>query len=411
MTRTVAVTGIGMTTSLGPDVSTTWTAALAGKSGIRPLDTDWDEAYGLTVMFAGSIAGDPAAVLSRQESRRLDPSVQFALIAAREAWADAGSPDVDPERLATVVATGIGGVWTFLNSWDTIRERGARRVLPTSVPMLIPNAAAAYLSMEFGAKAGAHTPVSACAAGAEGIAQGADLIRLGRADVVIAGGTDSSIHPCTIAGFAAMQAMSTRNDDPQGASRPYDVTRDGFVMAEGAGIVILENAERARARGALIYAYVAGSGITTDAFHIAAPDPSGEQQAAAMTKAMADADLSPTDVVHINAHATSTPVGDMIEAAAVVAALGEDTTAVVSATKSMTGHTLGAAGAIESILTILALRDRQAPPTINVDQPEPGLAIDLVRNTPRPLPTGQIAAINNSFGFGGHNVAVAFTSA
>jgi 3-oxoacyl-[acyl-carrier-protein] synthase II len=407
----VVITGVGATTPLGGDAVSTWEAALAGKSGIRTLDNDWAEKYGIPVAFAGTLAVPAADTLSRPETKRMDPSAQYAMVAAREAWADAGAPEIDGERLGAVVASGIGGIWTLLDGWDTVREKGARRVLPMTVPMLMPNSPAANVSIEFGARAGVHAPVSACASGAEAIAYGIQMIRSGRADVVIAGGTEAVVHPMPISAFAAMKALSTRNDDPAGASRPYDVTRDGFVLSEGAGVVVLENAEHARARGAKVYGRLAGYGMTGDAHHIAAPEPTGVGQTAAMRQAMSDADVVATDIVHVNAHATSTNVGDMIEVRGIRAVLGADADHVrLSATKSMTGHLLGAAGALETIFAVLALRDRVAPPTINVTQPEPDLDLDLVRDAPRELPDGQIAAINNSFGFGGHNVALVVTS-
>jgi 3-oxoacyl-[acyl-carrier-protein] synthase II len=332
------------------------------------------------------------------------------LIATREAWADAGTPDVDPERLGVVVASGIGGVWTLLSAYDTLKEKGPRRIFPLTVPMLMPNGPAAAVELELGARAGAHTPVSACASGAEAMAYGADMIRSGRADVVAAGGTEAAIHPLPIAGFAAMQALSTRNDAPQIASRPYDTARDGFVLGEGAAVVVLEAEEYARARGARIYAELVSAGLTADAHHIA--DPEGTGAARAMRLALEGGDLSVADLVHINAHATSTPVGDVAEVQAIEAVLGRDVEHVaVSATKSMTGHMLGAAGAIEGIFTILALHHRTAPPTINLDDLDPGVTIDVVRKDPRPLGDGDLVALNNSFGFGGHNVAVAFRSA
>ena len=408
----VVITGLGATTPLGGDVPSTWDAALAGKSGIRTLDNDWADRYEIPVRFAGTLAQAASEVLSRPETKRMDPSAQYAIVAAREAWADAGSPEIDGERLGAVVASGIGGIWTLLDGWDTVREKGARRVLPMTVPMLMPNSPAANVSIEFGARAGVHAPVSACASGAEAIAYGVQMIRSGRADVVIAGGTEAVVHPMPISAFAAMKALSTRNDDPAGASRPYDVTRDGFVLSEGAGIVVLESADHARARGAKVYGRLAGYGMSGDAHHIAAPEPTGAGQTAAMRRAMSDADVVAQDVVHINAHATSTNVGDMIEVRGIRAVLGADADHVrLSATKSMTGHLLGAAGALETILSVLALRDRLAPPTINVTQPEPELDLDLVRDQPRELPDGQIAAINNSFGFGGHNVALVVSSA
>ena len=407
----VVITGLGATTPLGGDVDTTWTAALAGRSGVRTLDNDWAEKYGMSVSFAGSILVPAADILTRQETKRMDPSAQYAMIAAREAWADAGSPEVDGDRLGTVVGSGIGGVWTMLSAWDTIQEKGARRALPMTVPMLMPNSPAANLSIEFGARAGAHATVSACASGAEAIAYGVQMIRSGRADVVIAGGTEAAVHPMPISSFAAMKALSTRNDDPAGASRPYDITRDGFVMGEGAGIVVLESEAHAAGRGARVLARISGIGMSSDGYHIAAPEPTGTGQTTAMREALDDAGLSTRDVVHVNAHATSTPVGDMIEARAIRALFGGDVDRMtLSATKSMTGHLLGAAGAVETILTVLALRDRTAPPTINVTQPEPDLGLDLVCDVPRALPAGPLAAINNSFGFGGHNVALVLTS-
>ncbi len=407
----VLITGLGATTPLGGDVPSTWDAALAGKSGVRTLDNDWADTYGIPVRFAGTVAVPAAEVLSRPETKRMDPSAQYAIVAAREAWADAGSPELDGDRLGAVVASGIGGIWTMLDGWDVVREKGARRVLPMTVPMLMPNSPAANVSIEFGARAGVHAPVSACASGAEAIAYGVQMIRSGRADVVIAGGTEAAVHPMPISAFAAMKALSTRNDDPAGASRPYDVTRDGFVLSEGAGVVVLENAEHARARGAKVYGRLAGYGMSGDAHHIAAPEPTGVGQTAAMGRALRDAGITPLDVVHINAHATSTSVGDMIEVRGIRAVLGPDADHVrLSATKSMTGHLLGAAGAMETILSVLALRDRTAPPTINVTQPDPELDLDLVRDERRELPGGQIAAINNSFGFGGHNVALVVTS-
>ncbi|UNX53510.1 beta-ketoacyl-ACP synthase II [Georgenia sp. TF02-10] len=406
---TVVVTGLGTTNPLGGDVASTWSAALAGKSGVHTLENDWAERYGLPVDFAAEVAVKPADVLPRPELRKMDPSAQYAVIAAQEAWADAGSPEVPGERLGAVVATGIGGVWTILDAWDVVKEKGARRVMPLTVPMLMANSSVANVSVRFGAKAGAHAPVSACASGAEAVAYGVEMIRSGRADVVIAGGTEAAIHPMPLASFAKMQALSTRTEDPEGASRPYDVARDGFVMGEGAGVVVLESAEHAAARGARVHATLAGVGLSADAYDIAPPDPTGGGQERAMRAALTDSGLAADDVVHVNAHATSTPAGDGVEADAIARVLGES--AAVSATKSMTGHLLGGAGALELVLTVLAVRERTAPPTINVTDPEPGLRIDLVRDAPRDLPAGPVAALNNAFGFGGHNVALLVTSA
>ena len=408
--RRVVVTGLGSTTPLGGDVPSTWEAALAGRSGARTLTEEWVARYELPVTFAAQVAVPPTDVLPKHEARKLDPSGQYAMVASREAWADAGSPDVDPERLGAVVATGIGGVWTLLSAYDTLRERGPRRVGPMTVPMLMPNGAAGAVALDLGARAGAHSPVSACASGAEALAYAVDMIRAGRADVVVAGGTEAAIHPLPISGFAAMKALSSRNDTPDTASRPYDTSRDGFVLGEGAACVVLEPEEHARARGARVYAEIVSSGLTSDAHHIAAPDPVGLGATRAIRHAMESGDVGADELVHVNAHATSTPAGDVAEAAALRAALGDRAGEVlVSATKSMTGHLLGAAGAVESILTILALYHRTAPPTINVTDLDPNVDLDVVLDKPRELPQG--AALNNSFGFGGHNVALVFRSA
>jgi 3-oxoacyl-[acyl-carrier-protein] synthase II len=405
----VVVTGLGATTPIGGTVAETWSALLAGRSGVKRLDYDWVES--LPVQIAAPVAVEPAEVLARPEVKRNDRAGQFALIAAREAWEDAGRPDVDPERLGVVVASGIGGVTTLLSAYDTLKEKGPRRVLPLTVPMLMPNGPAAAVGLDLGARAGVHTTVSACASGAEGIGYAADMIRTGRADVVVAGGVEAAIHPLPIAGFAAMQALSTRMDEPERASRPYDKGRDGFVLGEGGGIVVLESEAHASARGATIYAEVLATGITSDGHHIAAPDPSGTQAARAMRLAVESSGLSLDDLVHINAHATSTPVGDVAEAEAIRIALGDATEHVcISATKSMTGHLLGGAGAVEGIATILALHHRLAPPTINLDDPDDDVHLDVVSGEPRKLRDGYIAALNNSFGFGGHNVAQAFAT-
>jgi 3-oxoacyl-[acyl-carrier-protein] synthase II len=413
MSRTpVVVTGIGATTPLGGDVASTWANMIAGKSGIRPIEADW--AKPLPSRIAGQLVVEPSEVLDRVEARRLDRFCQVGLIAANEAWQDAGfgfgeDNPVDRERLATSIGTGIGGMHTLLGQWDIHKEKGMRRVSPLTVPMLMGNAAAAQVSLRIGARAGAHTPISACATSNEAIALGLDLIRLGRADVVVAGGAESVIHPMPINAFSQMQATSRRNDEPELASRPFDRDRDGFVLGEGAAIFVLETLEHARARGARIYGELAGAGTTSDAFDIVQPDPSGLSQGRAMKLALREAELEPGDIVHVNAHATSTPTGDPAEATSIRYALGEDTQAVVTSTKSMTGHLLGGAGALESLATLLALYHRVVPPTINLDNPEPGLGIDIA-TTARDLPAGDLAGINNSFGFGGHNVAVAFTN-
>jgi 3-oxoacyl-[acyl-carrier-protein] synthase II len=410
----IVVTGLGATTPIGGDVPTTWDAALAGRSGARTLTQDWVAELEIPVTFAASVAVDPSEQISRVETRRLDPSGQYALAASREAWADAGRPEIEPERLGVVIATGIGGVWTLLSAYDTLKEKGPRRVFPLVVPMLMPNGPAAAVGIDLGARAGVHTPVSACASGAEAIAYAVDMIRSGRADVVVAGGTEAAIHPLPISGFAAMQALSLRNDSPETASRPYDVSRDGFVLGEGAAVIVLETEEHAKARGARIYAEIAGAGLTSDAHHIAAPEPEGAGAGRAMKMALESAGAVPADVVHLNAHATSTPIGDTAEAKAIRLALGSSTDDVaVSATKSMTGHLLGAAGALESIFTILAVYHRLAPPTINVEDLDPEIDLDVIRKEPRVIGQEgqQLVALNNSFGFGGHNVALVVRSA
>lgn len=407
---TVVVTGIGATSPLGGDVDSTWKALLAGESGVTTLEHDWVEKYDLPVTFAGQGKVKAEEVLERQEFKRLDPSAQLALISAREAWADAGAPDIAPERILVDYATGIGGLWTLLDGWDTLREKGPRRVLPMTIPMLMPNAAAAAVSMALGGKGGARTVVSACASGTESIANAYEHLQLGLADVVVAGGTEAVIHPMPIAAFAAMQALSKRNDDPARASRPYDVDRDGFVLGEGAATIILETKEHAEARGAKIYAELAGGGITSDSYHITAPDPQGLGASRAVLAALAQAGATPEDVTHINAHATSTPVGDIAEFHALKAVFGDRVESIpVSATKAATGHLLGGTGALEAVFTILAIHERTAPPTINLENQDEQIPLDVV-TSPRDLGSGPQLAVSNSFGFGGHNAVVAFRS-
>ena len=409
MTRRVVVTGLGATTPLGADVDSTWAALIAGKSGVRLLTEDWREL--LPVHFAARVHTEPADQMERVEIRRLDRSEQFALVASREAWKDAGTPEVDKERLGVVIASGIGGVITLLDQYDNLKEKGARGVSPHTVPMLMPNGPAANVGLELQAKAGVHTPVSACASGAEAIGYALEMIRTNRADIIVSGGVEAAIHQLPMAGFAAMKALSTRNDAPERASRPYDRDRDGFVLGEGGGILILEEYEHAKARGAKIYCELVGQGLSSDGYHIAAPDPEGAGVQRAIKFALADAKLSTKDIVHLNAHATSTPAGDVAEANALRLALGSDIDHVaVSATKSMTGHLLGGAGAIESVFIVKALQERLAPPTINIENLDPAVTVDVVRDQARALPAGQIAALNDSFGFGGHNVVLAFAT-
>jgi 3-oxoacyl-[acyl-carrier-protein] synthase II len=411
--KRVVVTGMGVITPLGADVPSTWESLLAGRSGVRQLTDDW--AAELPARIAAWAAADPATLIDRVQSRRLDRCEQFALIAAREAWANAGSPEVNPERLGVVVSSGIGGVASTLSAYDTLKEKGWQRLSPYTVPMLMPNGAAGWIAIELGARAGVHTTVSACASGAEAIGYALDMIRHGRADVVLAGGTEAAIIQLNIAAFAAMRALSTgHNDEPERASRPFDKGRDGFVLGEGAGMVVLESEEHAAARGATVHAVAAGVGYSSDAHHIAQPDPEGTGLKLVIGRVLADAGLDPGQVVHVNAHATSTPAGDVVEAQAIAAALGDAASGVVvSATKSMMGHLLGGAGAVESVAAILALREKVAPPTINLEDPDDdaGLSISSQPQQLTPRGDGPMAVINNSFGFGGANVALAFTGA
>ena len=410
MSRKIVVTGVGATTPLGGDVQSTWRALLAGESGISTIDAEWVAQYELPVTFAGQAKVPASEVLSPQEAKRLDPSSQFALIAAREAWADAGSPDVEPERLAVEFATGIGGVWTLLDAYDTLKEKGPRRVMPMTVPMLMPNGPAAAIGMDLAARGGVRTSVSACASSTEAIANAITRLNSGEIDIVVAGGAEAAIHPMPIAAFASMHALSRRNDDPAAASRPYDTARDGFVMGEGAGAIVLETLEHAQKRGAKIYAELVGGAVTSDAHHITAPDPEGTGAARAVLATLKQAGAEVTDVVHINAHATSTPVGDIAEYNALKRVFGEHLSKIaISATKSSTGHLLGGAGAIEAIFTILALHERTLPPTINLDNQDPEIPLDVVTE-PRKIAAGPALAISNSFGFGGHNAVVAFRS-
>jgi len=407
VTDDIVVTGLGATTPLGGDVASTWAAMLAGRSGVSVLTQDW--AAQLPVRIAGQLAVQPTEVIDRVQARRMDISEQVAVVAAREAWADSGLAEagIELERLGVVLGTGIGGANTLLAQDDILEASGPRRVSPHTIPMLMPNGPAAWVGLELHARAGVHSPASACATGAESIAWALWMLRAGRADVVVAGGTESVIHPLPLAGFAAMRAMSTRNDEPEKASRPFDKARDGFVLGEGAGVIVLERAEHARARGARIYARLAGAGMTSDGYDIVQPQPQGEGAVRAIAEALRDSGLAPSDIVHVNAHATSTPVGDIAEIVSLRRAIGGHP--VITATKSMTGHLLGAAGAVESIVTILAVHHGVIPPTINLDDPDDAVDLDVVTNKPRYMEIP--AALNNSFGFGGHNAALIFTRA
>ncbi len=406
----VVVTGLGATTPLGNDVASTWEALLAGRSGVSRITDDWIKEF--PAQLVARLKTDPVEQIDRVRARRLDRSQQVAVIAAEEAWRESGAGDagVDPLRVAVVFGTGIGGALTLLGQDDVLEEKGPKRVSPFTIPMLMPNGPAAAVGLAVGAKGGVHAPVSACASGAEAIRWGLDLIRFDRADVVLVGGTEACVHPLPMAGFAAMRAMSTRNDEPERASRPFDKGRDGFVLGEGAAALVLERADAARARGARVHARLAGAGGTADGYDLVAPHPEGEGAARAIGAALRDAGLSPADIGHVNAHATSTPVGDTAEAAAIRSSLGEHV--LVSATKSQTGHLLGAAGALESVFTVLALREQVVPATANLEDPDDDAAVqalDIVRNEPRR--TQLNAAVNDSFGFGGHNMALVFTTA
>lgn len=408
--KKIVVTGMGASSPLGGTAPESWTALLAGVSGTRTLEHEWVAKYELPVTFAAEAKVRPEEVLERPVAKRLDPSSQFALISAMEAWEDAGRPDVPSERLGVDYATGIGGVWTLLDAWDTLRERGPRRVLPMTVPMLMPNAASAAVSMHFEARAFARTVASACASSTESLVNAYEHLQAGLADVVIAGGTESAIHPITVASFSSMQALSRRNDAPETASRPYSVDRDGFVMGEGAASLVLETEEHALARGARIYAELAGGGVTADSYHITANDPEGRGASRAVHLALDRAGAFPDDVTHINAHATSTPVGDPSEYVALREVFGERVhTIPVSATKASTGHLLGGTGALEAVFSILAIRDRVAPPTINITEMDPAIPLQVV-GEPQPLGDEPQLVISNSFGFGGHNAVAAFRS-
>ncbi|MCR3719185.1 MULTISPECIES: beta-ketoacyl-[acyl-carrier-protein] synthase family protein [Prauserella salsuginis group] len=410
----VVITGIGATTPLGPDVTSTWDGLLAGRSGVRALETDWAETYDLPVRIGATLAEEPTEKIPRVRARRLDRCEQVALIAAWQAWEDAGfalpsddGEDVEPERLGVSIGTGIGGPVTLLEQDDNLEQHGMRKVSPLTVPMLMPNGPAAHVGIELRARAGVHSPASACASGAEGIAKAFDMIRSGKADVVVAGGAEACIHPITIAGFAQARTVSTRNDDPEHASRPFDVDRDGFVLGEGAGVVVLESAAHAEARGARVYGKVAGTGITSDAYHITGNHPDGIGQIAAMREAIEHAGITARDVGHVNAHATSTVVGDVGEAAAIRAALGDHP--VVTAPKSALGHLVGGAGAVEGIATLLSIYHGIVPATLNLGELDPKVELDVVAGEPRKVALS--AAISNSFGFGGHNTALLFTTA
>jgi 3-oxoacyl-[acyl-carrier-protein] synthase II len=404
----VVVTGLGATTPLGGDVASTWEALLAGKSGVSRIEAEWVERFELPVKIAAQLAVEPSEVLKRVEARRLDRCEQVAIIAAREAWQHAGAPEVEPERLAVIVGTGIGGAVTLLTQDDILENDGVRKVSPLTIPMLMPNGPAAHVGLEFKARGGVHAPVSACASGAEALAWAWRMLKAGEVDVVIAGGAEACITGIPLAGFTQMRAMCiSHNDDPERASRPFDAARDGFVLGEGAGIMVLERAEYAAARGARVHGRLAGIGTSSDAYHITAPDPEGSGQARAMKAALRSGGLEPADIGHVNCHATSTPVGDVGEAVSVRKAIGDHP--ILTAPKGSLGHLLGAAGAVEGIAALLSIRDGLIPPTANLENVDPGVQLDVVSGEARKVEL--TAALNDSFGFGGHNVALAFTSA
>ncbi len=407
--RDVVVTGFGATTPLGGDAASTWEGLLSGRSGVKAITEDWVDRYELPVRIAAQLATEPVETLKRVEARRWDRCEQVAVIAAREAWQHAGLGDgaVEPERLGVVIGTGIGGAVTLLEQDDLLEQEGMRKVSPLTIPMLMPNGPAAYVGLELGAQGGVHAPVSACASGAEALAIAWRMLRAGEVDVVVAGGAEACITAIPLAGFAQMRAMSTRNDEPERASRPFDTGRDGFVLGEGAGVMVLEREEFATARGATVHGRFAGIGTSSDAYHITAPEPEGIGASRAITAALRTGGIEPSDVGHVNAHATATSVGDVAEAAAVRSSIGDHP--VLTAPKSALGHLLGAAGAVEGIATLLAVRDGRVPPTLNLDDIDPEVKLDVVAGAAREVELH--AAVSDSFGFGGHNVALAFTSA
>ncbi|WP_138445215.1 beta-ketoacyl-[acyl-carrier-protein] synthase family protein [Sinomonas susongensis] len=393
----IAITGFGAVSPLGTDAPSTWESLREGRSGVSVLEAEW--ASDLTTRIAGTVPSSFTEALAVRELKRLDRCEQFALVAGREAWEMAGRPEVEGDRLGVAVGTGIGGITTTVAQTQVLDASGPRRVSPHTVTMLMGNGAAAWLSIDLGAKAGARTPTSACASGAEAIAMGREMILSGSADIVVAGGSEAAITGLTLAAFGQIRALSKRNDDPEAASRPFDVDRDGFVLGEGAALLVLEREAHARARGAEIYAYLDGAAVTSDAFDIVGADPSN--QARTMNLALRAADFAPGDIDFVHAHATATPTGDINESEA-LAETGID--APVTSTKSMTGHLLGASGSLSAIASVMALREGVVPPTTNVGTIDPAIKLDVVANVKREVDAR--AAIVNSFGFGGHNAAL-----
>lgn len=408
MKRRVVVTGMGTVSPVGNDVATMWAAVIAGKSGIAPI-TKFDTT-GYRTTIAGEVKNfDPKDHFPSRDARRLDPVVQFAVVATREAIRDAQIDFTGElgERTAVIIGSGIGGMATITEQALVLHERGPSRVSPFLIPMCLPETASSLVAIEFGLKGPNMAVTSACATGANAIGEAFQVIRHGIADMAICGGTEAGVHPLAVAGFSVMRAISERNDEPERASRPFDRERDGFVVAEGAGVLVLETLEHAQARGAHIYAELVGYGSTDDAFHITAPDEDGTGAAACMRRSLASAGLAIEQIDYINAHGTSTPLNDRTETRAIKAVFGERAYAIpVSSTKSMTGHLLGAAGAVEAIISIKALESGIIPPTINLDHPDPECDLDYVPHTAREATLR--AALSNSFGFGGHNACLIF---
>jgi len=400
----VVVTAVTATTSIAPDIESTWKGLLAGESGIRVLEDDFVDKWDLQVKIGGHLKEPLDPLMSRLEHRRMSYVQRMSKYLGNQLWETAGRPEVDPDRFSVVIGTGLGGGEKIVEMYDAMNEGGPRKVSPLAVQMVMPNGAAAVVGLELGARAGVITPVSACSSGSEGIAHAWRQLVMGDADIAVCGGVEGTIEALPIAAFSMMRAMSTRNDDPEAASRPFDKDRDGFVFGEAGALMIIETEEHALARGAKPLARLLGAGISSDAYHMVAPAPDGLRAGHAMKRAMETAGLSPKDINHVNAHATSTSIGDVAEANAIRNAGVEH--AAVYAPKSALGHSIGAVGALESILTVLALRDGVIPPTLNYETPDPEIDLDVVAGEPR---YGEYQyALNNSFGFGGHNVALAF---
>ncbi|MET9490835.1 KasA/KasB family beta-ketoacyl-ACP synthase [Nocardia sp. NPDC006630] len=400
----VVVTSMAATTSIASDVDATWKGLLNGESGIDTLTDDFITDYDLPVHIGGHLKVSPDTLLSRVEIRRMSYVERLATVMGREVWKNAGSPDVDPLRLAVAIGTGLGGADAVVSSNDRLKSEGYRKISPLAVQMIMPNGPSAVVGLELKARAGVITPVSACSSGSEAIATAWRMIVMGDADIAVTGGVEGYIDAVPIAAFSMMRAMSTRNHDPKGASRPFDRDRDGFVFGEAGALMVIETEEHAKARGATIHARLMGAGITSDGFHLVAPDPEGAGAGRAMTRALQTAGLSARDITHVNAHATATPIGDTAEKNAIHrAGVGH---ASVYAPKSALGHSIGAVGALESILTVLSIRDGIVPPTLNLENQDPEIDLDVVHGEARRQDIEY--AINNSFGFGGHNVALAF---